>query len=72
VLVSTARRLSRWLDNPTVRVREWYVRIAGQLLQAMEASTGEVRLIADGSKVGSGHQLLILSLAFRRRAIPLV
>jgi len=71
VLVSTARRLSRWLDNPAVRVREWYVPIAREMLQAMAASTGEVRLIADGSRVGFGHQLLILSLAFRRRAIPL-
>ena len=71
VLVSTARRLSRWLDNPAVRVREWYVPIAREVLQAMAASTGEVRLIADGSRVGFGHQLLIVSLAFRRRAIPL-
>jgi hypothetical protein len=70
VLVSMTRRLSRWLDNPAVRVREWYVPIARELLQAMAASTGEVRLIADGSRVGFGHQLLILSLAYRRRAIP--
>jgi hypothetical protein len=71
VLVSTARRLSRWLDNPAVRVREWYAPVAGEVLQAMAASTREVRLIADGSRVGFGHQLLMLSLAFRRRAIPL-
>jgi len=70
VLVSMTRRLSRWLDNPAVRVREWYVSIAREVLQAMAASTGEVRLIADGSRVGFGHQLLILSLAYRRRAIP--
>jgi hypothetical protein len=71
VLLSTTRRLSRWLDNPAVRVREWYGPIAKEVLEGMAASTGEVRLIADGSRVGFGHQLLILSLAFRRRAIPL-
>lgn len=72
VLVSAVRRLSRWLDNPAVRVREWYHPLAHNLLQAMANSTGEVRLIADASRVGFGHQLLMLSLAFRRRAIPLV
>jgi hypothetical protein len=71
LLLSTTRRLSRWLDNPAVRVREWYAPIAKEVLEAMATSAGEVRLIADGSCVGFGHQLLILSLAFRRRAIPL-
>jgi hypothetical protein len=71
VLVSTVRRLSHWLDNPAVRVREWYAPIARGLLQAAADTVKEVRLIADGSKVGFGHQLLIISLAFRRRAIPL-
>ena len=71
VLLSTVRRLSRWLDNPAVRVREWYAPVARELLQSMANTVGEIRLIADGSKVGFGHQLLIISLAFRRRAIPL-
>jgi hypothetical protein len=31
-----------------------------------------VRLIVDGSKVGFGHQLLVVTLAYRKRAIPLV
>ena len=35
------------------------------------AVVGPVRLILDGSKVGSGHQLLLVALAYRRRAIPL-
>lgn len=70
VLVSTARRLSRWLDNPAVRVREWYLPVVRELLQAMAATSWGVHLIADGSRVGFGHQLLMLSLAYRRRAIP--
>ncbi|MDQ3496791.1 MAG: IS4 family transposase [Actinomycetota bacterium] len=35
------------------------------------AARGEIRLIVDGSKVGGfGHRLLMVGLAYRRRAIP--
>ncbi len=70
-LLSVIRRLSRWLDNPAIRVREWYEPIARDWLDYIARTTGEIRLIADGTKIGFGHQLLIISLAFRRRAIPL-
>jgi len=70
-LLSIVRRLSRFLDNPAVRVREWYEPVARNLLQAMANTGGEIRLITDGSKVGFGHQLLIVAAAFRRRAIPI-
>jgi len=69
--LSITRRLSRFLDNPAIRVREWYEPIARNVLQAMADTVGEVRLIADGTKVGFGHQLLMVSVAFRRRAIPI-
>lgn len=69
--VSTVRRLSRFLDNPAIRVREWYEPIARQWLEAQVRWIGEVRLIVDGTKVGFGHQLLMVSLAYRRRAIPI-
>jgi hypothetical protein len=52
-------------------VRDWYEPIATGLLQAMADSVGEIRLIVDGSKVGFGHQLLMVAVAFRGRAIPL-
>jgi hypothetical protein len=70
-LVSTTRRLSRFLDNSAVNVREWYRPIAQQWLQAQWSCLGEIRLIADGTKVGFGHQLLMVSLAYRKRAIPI-
>lgn len=70
-VLSITRRLSRFLDNPAVRVREWFEPIAREVLQAAAQTVGEIRLIADGTKVGFGHQLLIVSLAFRRRAIPI-
>ena len=69
--LSITRRLSRFLDNPAIRVREWYEPIARNVLQAMADTVGEVRLIADGTKVGFGHQLLMVTVAFRRRAIPI-
>jgi len=70
-LVSTTRRLSRFLDNPAVNVREWYRPIAEHWMQAQWRCLGEIRLIVDGTKVGFGHQLLMVSLAYRKRAIPI-
>jgi hypothetical protein len=32
---------------------------------------GEIRLIVDGTKIGFGHQLLIVALAYRKRALPI-
>jgi hypothetical protein len=37
----------------------------------MAKTVGEIRLIADGTKIGFGHQLLMVAVAFRRRAIPI-
>ena len=68
---SLTRRLQRFLDNAAVRVREWYRPLAQRFLQSMAATVGEIRLIADASKVGFRHQLLIIALAFRRRAVPI-
>ncbi len=70
-LPSVTRRLSRFLDNPAVRVREWYAPIAQALLLSAVRSVGEIRLLTDGTKVGFGHQLLMISLAYRRRALPI-
>ena len=62
--LSIVWRLSRFLDNPAIRVREWYEPVARNVLQAMADSVGEIRLIADGTKVGFGHQLLMVAVAF--------
>jgi len=69
--VSLTRRLSRFLDNPAIRVREWYEPIAQQWLRSQFHFLREIRLIVDGTKVGYGHQLLMVSLAYRKRAIPI-
>ena len=68
-LPSLTRRLSRLLDNSAIRVRQWYEPVARAVIWRL--AEGEIRLIVDGSKVGFGHQLLIITIAYRRRAIPL-
>lgn len=70
-LLSTVRRLARFLANPAIRVRSWYALIAKEWLEAQFRHLGEIRLIVDGTKIGFGHQLLIVCLAYRRRSIPL-
>ena len=69
VLVSKTRRLQRWLANPNVRVRQWYRPIAEQIIDRL--ASGGLRLLVDGSKVCFGHQLLLISVAYRKRALPL-
>jgi len=70
-LLSLTRRLSRFLDNRHIRVRQLYGPIARDLLQEA-ARHGGIRLIVDATKVGFGHQLLIVAIAYRRRALPIV
>jgi hypothetical protein len=68
-LPSLTRRMRRLLDNPAIQVREWYEPLARSIIQRL--ADGEIRLILDCSKVGFGHQLLLVAIAYRRRAIPL-
>jgi hypothetical protein len=70
-LPSVVRRLSRLVDNAAIRVREWYGPIARRLLECQARKLGEIRLIVDGSKVGFGHRLMMVGLAYRKRAIPI-
>jgi hypothetical protein len=70
-LLSTVRRFERFLDNKAIEVRAWYEPIAKQWLAAQWQHLREIRLIVDGTKVGFGHQLLMVSLAYRRRSIPI-
>jgi hypothetical protein len=67
-LPSLTRRMRRLLDNRAIRTRDWYEPIAQSIIARMTG--GEIRLIVDGSKVGFGHQLLLVALAYRKRALP--
>jgi len=70
-LVSIERRLERFLSHTQLSAFEWYKPLARHWLKAASQTTGEIRLIIDGTKVGFGFQLVVIALAFRRRAIPL-
>jgi len=70
-LLSFTRRLSRFLNNPAIEVRAWYEPIARSWLTKQAYHLQQVMLIVDGTKVGSSHQLLMVSLAYRKRAIPI-
>jgi len=68
--LSIVRRFERFLKNKAVRVRDWYHPFASSLLQAA-AVGGKIRLIIDASKVSHGHRLLMVSLAYQRRSLPI-
>lgn len=70
-LPSRIQRLARFLKNARLRVRPSYAPIAKTLVQDLARTLGEIRLIADGSRVAFGHQLLLISVAYRRRAVPI-
>ena len=68
---SKVKRLWRWIHNPAIRPREWYEPLARDLLAQAARTVGTVRLILDTTEVGRHHQILKVSLAFRRRTLPL-
>ncbi|MEM7735793.1 MAG: IS4 family transposase [Deinococcota bacterium] len=69
---SNVVRLSRFLGNESVDVESWYGAYAEATVDRLVKAGAEIRLIVDGSKVGFGHQLLMIAIAYRRRSIPLV
>jgi len=68
--LSLVTRMGRFLSNEGVRVREWYEPSARTIL-ANAGRSGGVRLLIDATKVSSGHGLLLVSVAYRRRSVPL-
>jgi hypothetical protein len=70
-LLSLVQRISRFVANPSVNVREWYEPIARNWLAMQAGHLQQVRLIVDGTKVGFAHQLLMVGLEYRKRSIPI-
>lgn len=68
---SITRGLGRLVDNAAIVVEDWYEPIAQQWLQAAAQTVGEIRLIWDSTKIGFSYQLVLVSLAYRRRAVPI-
>ncbi len=69
-LYSKVQRFRRLLMS-RICVRKWYGPIAEEMIKN-QAKRGYIRVIVDASKVSFHHQLLMVALAYRRRAIPIV
>jgi len=67
---SIVKRFERFLKNSAVDVRGWYRPFAQPLL-ASAASAGTVHLIIDATKVAFNFRLLMVSVAYRRRSLPI-
>lgn len=67
---SLVNRLRRFLNNERVAVAEWYRPVAQQVLKGFAGQT--IRLIIDCTKVGFNHRMLMVSVAYRKRSLPLV
>lgn len=67
--LSVVKRLQRFLANPAVRPRDLYQPVATSILQSARRQ-GELHLIIDSTKVGARRRLVMVAVAYRRRAIP--
>ena len=68
--LSSVKRFSRFLDNPLVQVRAWFDPFARFTILSA-ASAGAVHLIIDSTKIAFGFRLVMVSVAYRRRSLPI-
>jgi hypothetical protein len=67
---SVAQRFRRWLKNPRIDERTIYDPVARQLLLSLRHT--RLRLQIDRTMIDDRFNVLMVSVAYRRRAIPLV
>lgn len=67
---SLVNRLRRFLDNHRIDVEQWYEPTLKQLLGQLKGQ--KIRLIVDCSKVGLHHRMLMVGIAYRKRALPVI
>lgn len=65
-------RLRRFLDNPRLDVSGLYRPLAQRLLLRFEGTSTPIRLILDTTQLGPHHRMFSVSLAYRKRALPLL
>jgi hypothetical protein len=68
--LSSVKRFRRFLDNPLVQVRAWYDPFARWTLLSV-GSGGAIHLIIDSTKIAFGFRLVMVSVAYRRRSLPI-
>lgn len=66
---SLVNRLRRFLSNCRVSVRDYYRPVAESLISSFRGLP--IRLIIDTTKIGPSARLLTVSIAYRKRALPL-
>jgi hypothetical protein len=68
--LSIVKRLTRFVDNTAVDVRQWYHPTAQWLLSSA-ASGGQVHLLIDSTKVSGHYRKVMVSVAYHRRSLPI-
>jgi Transposase DDE domain len=66
---SRIKRFTRWLQNDEIRLDSYFAPFAEALLAGLAGQP--LVLVIDGSQVGQGCQCLMLSVVYRKRALPL-
>lgn len=70
-LLSRVQRLRRFLDNQRTEDTTFFRPVARQILSRFCGSDHPVRLLLDTTKVGPSCQIATVSVAYRKRALPL-
>jgi hypothetical protein len=68
--LSLVNRLRRFLDNPRLSVEDCYRPVAQELADVFAGK--QIRLVIDCTKLGFNHRLMTISIAYRKRTMPLV
>jgi hypothetical protein len=66
---STEMRLRRWVKHTCIEADVVYMPFAKQILEALSALP--LSLVMDGSQVGRGCMVLMVSVLYQKRALPL-
>ena len=69
-LPSLVNRLNRFLNNEHVIPWEWYKPLAKEILASFV--NRDIRLIIDCTKIGFRHRLMSISIAYKKRSLPLI
>lgn len=67
---SRVKKLKRWIKNEYIDCQHFFIPFLAKILESL-AGRKEVVLAIDGSPIGSGCVCLMISLIWRKRAIPL-
>jgi len=66
---SQVKRFSRWIENENINFEFYYLPYAQQLVTNLARQ--KLVLVMDGSPVGRGCRTLMLSVVYKKRALPL-